>query len=136
MDIYIDRKAKEYIKNKSRDNAIQIVVERIGGGWCVSYQPSVKVGKPYNNGSFLMHKVGDIDVYISPNAKVRNGELKIGLNKILWIRSLNVDGLVLWFNKANTPIILGVFQDFKSSSIAIEDRIGSIKFKLHLPSLV
>ncbi len=32
MDIYIDRKAKEYIKNKSGDNSIQIIIERIGGG--------------------------------------------------------------------------------------------------------
>lgn len=42
-----------------------------------------------------MHKEGDIDVYISPNIKVRNDGLKIGLNKILWIKSLNVDGLIL-----------------------------------------
>lgn len=104
MDIYIDRKAKEYIKNKSGDNSIQIIIERIGGGWCASYQPSVKVGKPYNNDSFIMHKEGDIDIYISPNIKVRNDGLKIGLNKILWIKSLNVDGLILWFNKENTPI--------------------------------
>ncbi len=53
------------------------------------------MGKPYNESSFTMHKAGDIDVYISPNIRARNNTLKIGLNKILWIKSLNVDGVIL-----------------------------------------
>ncbi len=104
MEIYITDKAQSHIKNKSQNNSIQIIVERVGGGWCISYQPSVKMGKPYNESSFTMYKVGGIDVYISPNIRARNNTLKIGLNKILWIKSLNVDGVILWLNKENTPI--------------------------------
>lgn len=32
MDIYIDNRAKEYIRSKSEDNSIQILIENLGGG--------------------------------------------------------------------------------------------------------
>ncbi|GEM_PF-1362008 len=32
MEIYINDKAQNYIKNKSENNSIQIVVEKVGGG--------------------------------------------------------------------------------------------------------
>ena len=91
MDIYISDKAKEYIKKKS--NSIQIKPVQVGGGWCARYEPSVKVGRPSNESGFRIYNVGDIDVYFAQNLITRNDELKIDLSKVLWIKSLTVDGI-------------------------------------------
>lgn len=95
MDIYIDNRAKEYIRSKSEDNSIQILIENLGGGWCTASQPSVKMGKPYNESSFRIYKVEDINVYIPPSIKVRNDKLKISCSSFFWMKSLNVDGIIL-----------------------------------------
>lgn len=95
MDIYIDEKAKEYIETESEDKSVQVTVMKVGGGWCGAYQPSVKMGKPYNESSFNMYKIEDINVYVSPSIRVRNNKLKISFSKFFWIKSLNVDGIIL-----------------------------------------
>lgn len=95
MDIYIDNRAKEYIKSKSEDNSVQVLIEKLGGGWCSAYQPSVKMGKPYNESSFNIYNVGGINVYVPQGIKARNNQLKIGLSSLLWVKSLIVDGIVL-----------------------------------------
>ena len=40
------------------------------------YQPSVKMGRPYNERSFNMYKIEDINVYIPPSIRVRNNKLR------------------------------------------------------------
>ena len=95
MDIYIDNKAEEYIKSKTRDNSIQVYITKVGGGWCASYQPSVKMGKPLNEGSFKLYKIGDINVYVLAGLKVRDKGLRISFSNFLWMKNLNVDGLIL-----------------------------------------
>ncbi|CAK7024681.1 MAG: hypothetical protein TIS_02738 [Tissierella sp.] len=32
MDIYIDEKAKEYIRSESGDKSVQVIVMKVGGG--------------------------------------------------------------------------------------------------------
>lgn len=32
MDIYIDKKAEDYIKSNSKDNSIHVYIKRVGGG--------------------------------------------------------------------------------------------------------
>lgn len=95
MDIYIDNKAEGYIKSKIEDKSIQVFIDKVGGGWCVSYQPSVKMGKPLNEKSFNLYKIGDINVYVLAGVKVRDKGLRISFSKFLWMKSLNVDGLVV-----------------------------------------
>ncbi|MBU5310833.1 hypothetical protein KQI38_02220 [Tissierella carlieri] len=53
------------------------------------------MGKPYNESSFNMYKIEDINVYVSPSIRVRNNKLKISFSKFFWIKSLNVDGIIL-----------------------------------------
>lgn len=95
MDIYIDNKAEEYIKSKTEDMSIQVFISTIQGGWCVSHQPSVKMGKPLNEKSFNLQKIGDISVYILKGVKVHDKGLKINLSKFLWTKNLHVDGLIV-----------------------------------------
>lgn len=95
MDIFIDNKAEEYIKSKTEDNSIQVFISTIKGGWCVSHQPSVKMGKPLNEKSFNLHKIGDINIYILNGVKVHDKGLKISLSKFLWTKNLNIDGLII-----------------------------------------
>lgn len=95
MIIDIDKKAEEYIKKKSPDNAIYITSVRTGSGWCASEQPSVKMGKPSNESSFKVYKSGDIDVYLAPRLKARNNELRVTLDKFLFLNNLNIDGLII-----------------------------------------
>ena len=91
MDIYISDSAKEYIKKKS--DSIQIIPVQVGGGWCARYEPSVKVGKPKNESGFHIYDVEGICIYLAKNLIVKNDELKIDLSKVLWIKSLTVDGI-------------------------------------------
>lgn len=95
MIIDIEKKAEEYIKKKSPENSIYITVVRTGSGWCAAEQPSVKMGKPSNELSFEVHKAGDINVYLSPRLKARNNELRITLDKFLFLANLNIDGLII-----------------------------------------
>lgn len=94
MDIFIDEKAKDYIKRETQDNSIQVMLMKVGGGWCVAYQPSVKMGTPFNTSSFKVHEVDDINVFVPSNLRVRDNKLKISLSKFFWIKSLNVDGVI------------------------------------------
>lgn len=95
MIIDIEKKAAEYIKKKSQDNSIYITVVKTETGWCAAEQPSVKMGKPSNESSFEVHKAGDINIYLSPRLKARNNELRITLDKFLFLANLNIDGLII-----------------------------------------
>lgn len=94
LNIKIDDKAKEYIKSKSKDNAIRISLVTISSGWAVVYEPSVEMGKPYDETAYNLHRVEDIDVYIMSNLKPRKNTLRVKLNRFLWINRLNVEGLL------------------------------------------
>jgi len=93
MIINIDKKAEEYIKSNSTDNTIQVIAERIGRGWCQTYQPSVKMGKPTYEDSFNLYKVGDINVYVLKWLRTRDEEIRITLSRFLWTKYLYVDGI-------------------------------------------
>jgi hypothetical protein len=53
------------------------------------------MGKPSNESSFEVHKAGDINIYLSPRLKARNNELRITLDKFLFLANLNIDGLII-----------------------------------------
>ena len=95
MKINMDGKAKEYIETKSSDKSINISINRVGSGWCQSFEPSVRMGRPYNIDTFDNYKVDNIDVYIQKGIIARHNEINIGLNKFIIFKSLNVDGIIL-----------------------------------------
>lgn len=53
------------------------------------------MGKPSNESSFKVYKSGDIDVYLAPRLKARNNELRVTLDKFLFLNNLNIDGLII-----------------------------------------
>lgn len=53
------------------------------------------MGKPLNEKSFNLQKIGDISVYILKGVKVHDKGLKINLSKFLWTKNLHVDGLIV-----------------------------------------
>lgn len=93
MNININEQAKEYIKEKSNDGSISIVVASVGSGWNISFEPAVKLGKQDKGNNFKLYKVDDISVYIASSIKEK-GNVNIYLKKFLWVKSLKVDGLV------------------------------------------
>ena len=95
MNITIDKRAEDHIKQNSKDNSIQITVMKVGGGWCSSSQPLVKMGKPLDENSFVHYVSGDINVYMPGRIRARNDKLSITFNKFLWMKSINVDGIIL-----------------------------------------
>lgn len=95
MDIYIDKKAEDYIKSNSKDNSIHVYIKRVGGGWCAGMQPSVEMGEPSNVNSYEMHLIGDIKVYVLSGVRVSKKGLRIGLSRFFWIKALYADGLMI-----------------------------------------
>lgn len=95
MNINIDKKAEAYIKDKSQEKAIQIGIKKVGSGWCVSFEPFVKMGEPFEISSYKHYNVGDINVYIPPKIKAINNKISVSHSKFLWINSLSVEGLIL-----------------------------------------
>lgn len=95
MEICIQNEAKKYIEEKTRDKSITIVVVNTGTGWCQSYKPSVKMGKPKDDKGFKKVKSGDIDVYIKLGIAYKKEGVKVTMSKFLWKRYLNVEGLSL-----------------------------------------
>ena len=95
MNINLDKKAEDYIKDKSGNKTIQIGIKKVGGGWCQSYEPFVKMGEPFDKNSHKHHKVGEINVYIPSNIKAINNKISISHSKFLWINTLSVDGIII-----------------------------------------
>lgn len=95
MNIKIDKEAEDYIKDKSRDEAIQVGIKKVGSGWCQSFEPFVKMGEPFNRDSYKHYNVGEINVYIPENIKAINNKISISHSKFLWINTLSVDGIIL-----------------------------------------
>lgn len=95
MKILINNDAKDYIEEKTKDNSVTIVVVNTGSGWCPSFQPSVKMGKPNDENGFKMFKAGDTNVYIKGGLKSKGDKVEITMGKFLWKKYLNVNGLSL-----------------------------------------
>lgn len=92
MEIAIDEKAKNYIKEKSQDNSINIVYGLVGAGWGASFKPLVKMGKPKDLKDFKSYEVEDVNVYIKETL-AKKGEIRISLSRFLWLKSLEIEGL-------------------------------------------
>lgn len=92
MNININKQAKEYIKEKSNDKSVSIVVTSVGSGWRVFYEPAVKLGKLDREKDFKLYNVDDIKVYIA-SGLIEGESVKIYLSKFLWMKSLKVEGL-------------------------------------------
>lgn len=92
MDIYMDEKAKEYIRDKSLDKSIYITLIR-RGGWVGVSEPSVKIGKPDRLNSYDIYIIEDISVYILKEIGTLNNNIKIKNKKFLWKQFLEVEGL-------------------------------------------
>lgn len=95
MNIHINKEAEDYIKEKSKSKTIEIGIRKVGSGWCISYEPFVKMGEPFEISSYNHYNVGDINVYIPEKIKARNDKISIGYSKFLWLKSLTVDGIIL-----------------------------------------
>lgn len=95
MEVTIKSEAKEYIEEKTQDKAITIVLVNTGSGWCPSFQPSVKMGKPRDEKGFKKIKSSDIEVYIKSGLVPKKEGIEITLGKFLWRKYLNVEGLSL-----------------------------------------
>ena len=95
MNIIIDKKAADYIKKHSKDNAITLLVTVTGGGWCRVQSPTVKMGKPSKLETFDLYNVDNIDVYVKRGTRSRNNTLKVFIKRILFIKSIEVDGMLI-----------------------------------------
>lgn len=93
MKVIVDNNAKDYISQKTDDNSITIVVINTGSGWCPSFQPSVRMGKPKDEKGFNLVKDENIDIYIKSGLKSKREKVEISLGKFLWKKYLNVDGI-------------------------------------------
>ncbi|MFA5577535.1 MAG: hypothetical protein WCZ27_08320 [Tissierellaceae bacterium] len=58
-------------------------------------QPFVEMGEPRNKKYFEQYKSGDINVYVYAGMKAEDNKLRVSYGKILWMKSLAVDGLIL-----------------------------------------
>lgn len=93
MNIIINDKAAAFIRDKSKDNSITLLITTSGGGWCAAQVPTVQLGKPTKEEFFNMYTVDDITIYLRKNTRVINNELHIFLRKFLWIKELAVEGM-------------------------------------------
>lgn len=92
MNIDIDKKAKEYIREKSNDDSVNIIVVEAGSGWCVVYEPTVKFGKPSIEEDFQMYEVDGIKVYVLKGLRDKK-KVNISLGRFFWLKTLRVEGL-------------------------------------------
>ncbi|MCK9444138.1 MAG: hypothetical protein M0Q14_06395 [Tissierellaceae bacterium] len=53
------------------------------------------MGEPRNKKYFEQYKSGDIDVYVYAGMRAQDDRLRVSFGKILWMKSLAVDGLIL-----------------------------------------
>lgn len=95
MNIYIDERAKEYIRKKTDHKSIVIIGAKIGAGWCAAFKPSVQMGKPSDEENFNLHRVEDINVYIPPKYKMSGDQVQVIYSKLLWMESLNISGIAM-----------------------------------------
>ena len=95
MHIIVEKEAAEYIREKSNDNSLLIMELRVKSGWCSVNQLSVKMGRPDNEKAFNLYEVNGIDVYLLRTLNIPKDEVKISLKKILFIKNLEVKGVVV-----------------------------------------
>lgn len=95
MDINIDKNAATYIKEKTSDKSVHLGIQRIGGGWSSALQPFVKMGEPFDKDTYKHYLVEDIHVYIPNILKAKNNKVSISYSKFLWMKNLNVDGVIV-----------------------------------------
>lgn len=95
MHIIIAKEAAEFIKEKNMDNSIYITEVQVKSGWCSVNQLSVKMGRPDNEKAFNLYEVGEISVYLLRTLNIPKDEVKISLKKILFIKSLEVKGVIV-----------------------------------------
>lgn len=93
MEIKINKDAKDYIKEKTNDNSINVVIINTGSGWCPRFEPSVKMGKPRDEKRFNLLKSDDMDVYVWDELMTKGEKMEISMGKFLWKKHLNVEGL-------------------------------------------
>lgn len=95
MHIIIEKEAVGYIKEKNSDNSIFISEIQVKSGWCSVNQLSVKIGRPDNIKAFYLYEVEGISVYLLRTLNIPKDEVKISLKKILFIKSLEVKGVLV-----------------------------------------
>lgn len=93
MNININKEAIEYIKDKTNDNSVNIIVVEAGSGWCVVQEPTVQLGKPTSEKDFHMYEVHGIKIYVLKGLRERR-KVQISLGRFFWIRTLRVEGLI------------------------------------------
>lgn len=95
MQIIIDDKAKEYIRKKSRDNAIKIDIVEVNHCWVPLVEPSVEMGKPKDDSLYNVYNLEDIKVYYKRELKGMGDKIRIKLDRFFWIKYLKIDGYTI-----------------------------------------
>lgn len=94
MIIKIEEKALKYLLQKNKDS-ILIDMKR-GSCWTGGSIPYVAMEKPKNLEDYNSFDVDGIKVYVAKRIKARNNEIRIVLNSLLFIKSLEVMGVEIY----------------------------------------
>ncbi len=91
MDIKIDEKVREYLKNKN-NNTLTVELE-VSESCCVPASlPHVKLGVPEDPLKYDMFKKDDLTIYVYKGAVVKNN-LKLSLHNYLLFKEIEVSGI-------------------------------------------
>jgi hypothetical protein len=92
MDTFsMSQEAKDYILKNG--GAVTIRMLKGQAGCCSMLSPIVETRIPTGTKQFKMMQDEDITLYIQEDLEIMPGGITIGLNKLLWIKKLDIHGL-------------------------------------------
>lgn len=89
--VTVSPEAKDYILKNG--GAVTIRLVKGQGGCCSMLSPVVETRKPTDISQFRQVDGDQISLYLQEGLEVLPGGVKIGLNKLLWIKRLDIHGL-------------------------------------------
>lgn len=95
MEIIIEDKAKEYIRKKAKDNSIKIELVEASNCWVPIVEPSVEMGKPKDISQYNVYELDDIKIYYKKEFRSMGEQIKIKLDRYLFMKYLKVDGYTI-----------------------------------------
>lgn len=93
MKINISEKALQYIKKKSKENAITVDLYQPDHCWVSVVEPSVQMGKPKDLNAFSLLETDGINVYYSRIIGSNNEDIDIVLKKYIGIPYLKAENV-------------------------------------------
>lgn len=95
MEIFIEDKAKKFIRKKSKENAVKVDMFEANTCWVPISEPSVEVGKPKVVEEYEIYDIDDIRVYYKKEFAIISKEMKIVLDSYFGLKYLKIDGYKL-----------------------------------------